>query len=153
MCSDDPNTIIVQTGGVNGISDLQLNGDKGTVVVEAGATFSSVCVLSPLIYVGAGNWKANCATKCVVRRGSMNAVHRLGIHWVCCALLVNFSGLELIRRLVNWNITIGGAIAMGAHRSSLREDSQVSTAAVELDIINGQGSSFFFCSPSVCKSW
>lgn len=28
---------------------------------------------------------------------------------------------------------------MGAHRSSLREDSQVSSAALSLDIINGKG--------------
>jgi hypothetical protein len=30
-------------------------------------------------------------------------------------------------------------MAMGAHRSSLREDSQVSSAALAFDIINGQG--------------
>ncbi|KIY68435.1 FAD-binding domain-containing protein [Cylindrobasidium torrendii FP15055 ss-10] len=41
--------------------------------------------------------------------------------------------------LVNWNITIAGAVAMGAHRSSLGEDSQVSSAALALDIINGKG--------------
>jgi len=56
--------------------------------------------------------------------------------------------------VVNWNITLGeaapfsggvalinsgGAIAMGAHRSSLREDSQVSAAALAMDIINGKG--------------
>lgn len=43
---------------------------------------------------------------------------------------------------VNWNITLGGAIAMGAHRSSLREDSQVSAAALAMDIINGKGRLF-----------
>ncbi|KAJ7456118.1 hypothetical protein FB451DRAFT_1354004 [Mycena latifolia] len=48
-------------------------------------------------------------------------------------------GAALGYTLVNWNITIAGAVAMGAHRSSLREDSQVSAAAVAMDIINGQG--------------
>lgn len=32
-----------------------------------------------------------------------------------------------------------GAMAMGAHRSSLREDSQVSSAALAFDVINGNG--------------
>jgi L-gulonolactone oxidase len=41
--------------------------------------------------------------------------------------------------LVNWNITIAGAMAMGAHRSSLGEDSQVSSAALAMDIVNGKG--------------
>lgn len=41
--------------------------------------------------------------------------------------------------LVNWNITIAGAIAMGAHRSSLREDSMVAAGALALDIVNGKG--------------
>ncbi|KAJ7107901.1 hypothetical protein C8R44DRAFT_320719 [Mycena epipterygia] len=48
-------------------------------------------------------------------------------------------GAALGYTLVNWNITLGGAIAMGAHRSSLREDSQVSAAALAMDIINGKG--------------
>lgn len=41
--------------------------------------------------------------------------------------------------LVNWNITIAGAIAMGAHRSSLREHSMVAAGALSLDIVNGKG--------------
>ncbi|KAJ7599845.1 hypothetical protein C8J56DRAFT_2065 [Mycena floridula] len=48
-------------------------------------------------------------------------------------------GAALGYTLVNWNITIAGAIAMGAHRSSLKEDSQVSSAALAMDIINGAG--------------
>ncbi|KAF9255073.1 FAD/FMN-containing dehydrogenase [Marasmius fiardii PR-910] len=48
-------------------------------------------------------------------------------------------GAALGYTLVNWNITIAGAIAMGAHRSSLREDSQVSAAALAMDIVNGKG--------------
>ncbi|KAJ7836070.1 hypothetical protein B0H14DRAFT_3705634 [Mycena olivaceomarginata] len=97
MCSDDPNTIIVKTDAVNGISDLQMNGNTGSVVVEAGVTFPQVA-----------QWLQD-------------------------------RGAALGFTLVNWNITLGGAIAMGAHRSSLREDSQVSAAALAMDIINGKG--------------
>ncbi|KAJ7149432.1 hypothetical protein C8R43DRAFT_1007086 [Mycena crocata] len=97
MCSDDPNTVIVKTDAVNGISDLQMNGATGSVVVEAGVTFPQVA------------------------------------EWL------QARGAALGYTLVNWNITLGGAIAMGAHRSSLREDSQVSAAALAMDIINGKG--------------
>ncbi|KAI1820470.1 FAD/FMN-containing dehydrogenase [Xylaria intraflava] len=41
--------------------------------------------------------------------------------------------------LVNWNITMAGAIAMGGHRSSIREDSMVAAGVMSLDIINGNG--------------
>ncbi|KAG6829433.1 hypothetical protein H0H87_011417 [Tephrocybe sp. NHM501043] len=97
MCSDDPNTIIIKTDAVNGISDLVLENGVGSVVVEAGVTFPQVA-----------EWLHD-------RGGSLGYT------------------------LVNWNITIAGAIAMGAHRSSLREDSQVSAAALAFDIINGNG--------------
>jgi L-gulonolactone oxidase len=36
MCSSDPNTIIIRTDGVNGISDLVLNDGVGSVMLEAG---------------------------------------------------------------------------------------------------------------------
>lgn len=39
MCSDDPNTIIIKTDAVNGITGLQLTDGVGSVVVEAGVTF------------------------------------------------------------------------------------------------------------------
>lgn len=41
--------------------------------------------------------------------------------------------------LVNWNMTIAGAVAMGAHRSSLREPSMVAAGALEIHIIDGTG--------------
>jgi len=41
--------------------------------------------------------------------------------------------------LVNWNITLAGAVAMGAHRSSIREDSMVAAGVLSLDIVNGNG--------------
>ena len=36
LCSDDPNTVIIRTDGVNKISDLVLKDGVGSVVVEAG---------------------------------------------------------------------------------------------------------------------
>ncbi|KAJ3515826.1 hypothetical protein NLJ89_g1515 [Agrocybe chaxingu] len=97
MCSDDPRTIIIRTENLNRISDLVLDGDTGSVVVEGGVTFNQVA-----------EW-----------------LHQ--------------RGASLGYTLVNWNITLGGAMAMGAHRSSLGEDSQVSTSALSFDIINGKG--------------
>lgn len=41
--------------------------------------------------------------------------------------------------LVNWNITLAGCVAMGAHRSSIREDSMVATGVLAMDIIDGSG--------------
>lgn len=41
--------------------------------------------------------------------------------------------------LVNWNISMAGAVAMGAHRSSIREDSMVAAGVLSVDIINGNG--------------
>jgi L-gulonolactone oxidase len=41
--------------------------------------------------------------------------------------------------LVNWNITLAGCVAMGAHRSSIREDSMVAAGVLALDIIDGNG--------------
>jgi FAD/FMN-containing dehydrogenase len=48
-------------------------------------------------------------------------------------------GASLGYALVNWNMTIAGSVAMGAHRSSLREDSMVASGALEIHIIDGTG--------------
>ncbi|KAF9522205.1 hypothetical protein CPB83DRAFT_919332, partial [Crepidotus variabilis] len=88
MCSDDPRTIIVRTENLNRISDLVLDGAKGSVVVEGGVTFPQVA------------------------------------EWL------HARGASLGYTLVNWNISLGGAMAMGAHRSSLGADSQLSQLGV-----------------------
>ncbi|KAK3900844.1 hypothetical protein C8A05DRAFT_45395 [Staphylotrichum tortipilum] len=41
--------------------------------------------------------------------------------------------------LTNWNISFGGSVAMGAHRSSLREDSMVAAGVVEVEVVDGRG--------------
>ncbi|KDR77589.1 hypothetical protein GALMADRAFT_95293 [Galerina marginata CBS 339.88] len=87
MCSDDARTIIVRTENLNRITDLVMDGGKGTVVIEGGVTFSQVA-----------GW-------------------------------LHERGASLGYTLVNWNISLGGAMAMGAHRSSLAENSQVSSSA------------------------
>ncbi|CAG8953152.1 hypothetical protein HYFRA_00003351 [Hymenoscyphus fraxineus] len=48
-------------------------------------------------------------------------------------------GASIGYALVNWNMTIAGAVAMGAHRSSLREDSMVASGVLEMWIIDGTG--------------
>jgi L-gulonolactone oxidase len=48
-------------------------------------------------------------------------------------------GASIGYTLVNWNMTIAGAVAMGAHRSSLREESMVAAGALEIHIIDGTG--------------
>jgi L-gulonolactone oxidase len=95
LCSDDPTTVIIQTEGVNGISDFNLA--AGSVVIEAGVTFFQL------------------AEYLHSRDASMGYT------------------------LVNWNMTISGAVAMGAHRSSLREPSMVAAGVLEIDIIDGSG--------------
>jgi FAD/FMN-containing dehydrogenase len=48
-------------------------------------------------------------------------------------------GASMRYTLVNWNMTIAGAVAMGAHRSSIREASMVAAGVLEIDIIDGTG--------------
>ncbi|KAJ6603491.1 hypothetical protein DFH09DRAFT_1242778 [Mycena vulgaris] len=88
----------------------------------------------------------------IIKTDAVNAIHDLelndGVGTVVVEAGATFPqvaqwlkdrSLALGYTLVNWNITIAGAVAMGAHRSSLREDSRVPAAAVAMDIINGKG--------------
>jgi L-gulonolactone oxidase len=95
MCSDDPSTIIMQTEGVNKITDFDLA--EGSVMIEAGVTFFEL------------------------------------------ASYLHENGASIGYALVNWNMTIAGAVAMGAHRSSLREASMVAAGALEIHLIDGTG--------------
>lgn len=74
-----------------------------------------------------------------LNNGQGSVVVEAGVTFPQLAEWLHARGASLGYTLVNWNITIGGAMAMGAHRSSLREDSQVSSAALAFDIINGKG--------------
>lgn len=48
-------------------------------------------------------------------------------------------GANIGTGLVNWNITLGGSVAMGAHRTSLGSYAVVVGGVQEMDIIDGSG--------------
>ncbi|KAF5374157.1 hypothetical protein D9615_008869 [Tricholomella constricta] len=75
----------------------------------------------------------------VLKDGVGSVVVEAGVTFPQVAEWLHERGASLGYTLVNWNITIAGAMAMGAHRSSLREHSQASSAALAFDIINGNG--------------
>lgn len=62
-----------------------------------------------------------------------------GVTFLQLAEYLHANGASVGYTLVNWNITLAGSIAMGAHRSSLREESMVAAGALELHIIDGSG--------------
>lgn len=62
-----------------------------------------------------------------------------GVTFLQLAEYLHAKGANPGYTLVNWNITLAGSVAMGAHRSSLREDSMVAAGALEIHIIDGSG--------------
>ncbi|KAH8724583.1 hypothetical protein GQ44DRAFT_740205 [Phaeosphaeriaceae sp. PMI808] len=62
-----------------------------------------------------------------------------GVTFFQLAEYLHLNNASMGYTLVNWNITLAGSIAMGAHRSSLREDSMVAAGALELHIVDGKG--------------
>ncbi|KAI0458112.1 FAD/FMN-containing dehydrogenase [Xylaria acuta] len=62
-----------------------------------------------------------------------------GVTFLQLAEWLHERGASMGYTLVNWNITMAGAVAMGGHRSSIREDSMVAAGALSMDIINGNG--------------
>ncbi|KAK3394400.1 hypothetical protein B0H63DRAFT_498996 [Podospora didyma] len=62
-----------------------------------------------------------------------------GVSFFQLAEYLHERGASVGYTLTNWNISFGGSVAMGAHRSSLREHSMVAAGALALDIIDGQG--------------
>ncbi|KAJ3493693.1 hypothetical protein NLG97_g4572 [Lecanicillium saksenae] len=48
-------------------------------------------------------------------------------------------GANIGTGLVNWNITVGGSVAMGAHRTAIREDAAVVGGVLAMDIVDGSG--------------
>ncbi|KAF8903988.1 hypothetical protein CPB85DRAFT_1377016 [Mucidula mucida] len=65
--------------------------------------------------------------------GTGSVLVEAGVTFPQLAEWLHDRGAAIGYTLVNWNITIAGAVAMGAHRSSLREDSQVSSDSIHLD--------------------
>lgn len=68
-----------------------------------------------------------------------SVVFEAGVTFMQLADYLHNRGASIGYTLVNWNITIAGSIAMGAHRSSLKNDSMVAAGALELQIIDGKG--------------
>ncbi|KAF6827676.1 FAD fmn-containing dehydrogenase [Colletotrichum plurivorum] len=62
-----------------------------------------------------------------------------GVTFLQLAEYLHARGASAGYTLVNWNITLAGCVAMGAHRSSIREDSMVAAGVLEMDIIDGSG--------------
>lgn len=62
-----------------------------------------------------------------------------GVTFFQLAEYLHERGASVGYTLVNWNITLAGSVAMGAHRSSLREDSMVAAGALEIHIVDASG--------------
>lgn len=62
-----------------------------------------------------------------------------GVTFLQLAEYLHERGASAGYTLVNWNITLAGCVAMGAHRSSIREDSMVAAGVLEMDIFDGNG--------------
>ena len=68
-----------------------------------------------------------------------SVVIEAGVTFLQFADYLHARGASMGYTLVNWNMTVAGAVAMGAHRSSLREPSMVAAGVLELWIIDGSG--------------
>lgn len=62
-----------------------------------------------------------------------------GVTFFQLAAYLHDRGASVGYALTNWNITFGGAVAMGAHRSSLREASMVADGAEGVEIVDATG--------------
>lgn len=68
-----------------------------------------------------------------------SVVIEAGVTFFQLAEYLHARGASMGYTLVNWNMTVAGAVAMGAHRSSLREASMVAAGVLEMEIIDGAG--------------
>ncbi|KAL2183219.1 FAD-binding domain-containing protein [Thermothelomyces heterothallicus CBS 203.75] len=62
-----------------------------------------------------------------------------GVTFFQLAEYLHERGASVGYTLTNWNISFGGSVAMGAHRSSIREDSMVAAGVLAMDIVDGAG--------------
>jgi FAD/FMN-containing dehydrogenase len=62
-----------------------------------------------------------------------------GVTFFQLAEYLHQRGANMGTGLVNWNISLGGSVAMGAHRTSLREDAAVVGGVLAMDIVDGNG--------------
>lgn len=62
-----------------------------------------------------------------------------GVTFFQLADYLHARGANIGTGLVNWNISLGGSVAMGAHRSALGSYAVVVGGVLEMDIIDGAG--------------
>ncbi|KAK0633182.1 hypothetical protein B0T14DRAFT_491401 [Immersiella caudata] len=62
-----------------------------------------------------------------------------GVTFFQLAEYLHQRGASVGYTLTNWNISFGGSVAMGAHRSSIREHSMVAAGALAMEIVDGRG--------------
>lgn len=62
-----------------------------------------------------------------------------GVTFFQLAEYLHERGASVGYTLTNWNISFGGSVAMGAHRSSIREESMVAAGVLAMDIVDGAG--------------
>lgn len=72
-----------------------------------------------------------------LKAGTVNV--EAGVTFFQLAEYLHERGANMGTGLVNWNISLGGSVAMGAHRTSLREDAAVVGGVLAMDIIDGYG--------------
>jgi FAD/FMN-containing dehydrogenase len=71
--------------------------------------------------------------------GAGTVVVEAGVTFFQLAEYLHERGANMGTGLVNWNISLGGSVAMGAHRTSLREDAAVVGGVLAMDIVDGSG--------------
>lgn len=76
-----------------------------------------------------------------------------GVTFFELAEFLHERGASIGYALVNWNMTIAGAVAMGAHRSSLREASMVAAGVLEMWIIDGTGTLQHIVRDETSEEW
>lgn len=62
-----------------------------------------------------------------------------GVTFFQLADYLHANGANIGTGLVNWNITVAGSVAMGAHRTAIREDAAVVGGVLSMDIVDGSG--------------
>jgi FAD/FMN-containing dehydrogenase len=149
---------------VSRVHDAVSVADMAAVVKEVAATAASSSSGTSSAAVGrvraAGKGHMWYDTQCsdawtvVVRTEQVNAISEFelpegaerGTVWVEAgttffqlADYLHARGASVGYTLTNWNISFGGSVAMGAHRSSIREDSMVAAGVLAMDIIDGRG--------------
>lgn len=70
---------------------------------------------------------------------SGSVVVEAGATFFQLAAYLHERGANIGTGLVNWNITLGGSVAMGAHRTSLGSDAVVVGGVQEMDVVDGAG--------------